>query len=165
MNNMNSSEMTQAKIIFSMMLEDEERARDLLIRDKLNIHKAAKLIVINYLNGTLEDLDFDIYSDAVKVAYSAFLKTQYDRKPIHGDFYPELRQRYYDILNVQPIENSDEPLQDTHIAWMLTKLSSDDMSETKKHRWLGFIQGCMAYRGLLTVNDERNATRDIFKGK
>ena len=62
-------------------------------------------------------------------------------------------------------KNSNEALTDSHLAWMLTELSNPDMSETKKHRWLGYIQGVMATKTHIVVNDERDATRDVFKGK
>ncbi|WQN06691.1 hypothetical protein [Escherichia phage vB-Eco-KMB37] len=40
----------------------------------------------------------------------------------------------------------------------------NDMSETKRHRWLGYIQGVMIMKNLITVDDERNATRPVFNG-
>jgi len=39
------------------------------------------------------------------------------------------------------------------------------MSETKKHRWLGFIQGCMIKDGFIKLTEERERTRPILNGK
>ena len=163
--NMNSSEISQARIAFDILIRDKERIIDLLKRDKLQIHSSAKFVIEQYLNGTLDSLDTSLYSNSVLVAIDVLKKVKEESKPIHGDFYPELRQRYFDLLNCAPIENSNEALTDSHLAWMLTELSNPDMSETKKHRWLGYIQGVMATKTHIVVNDERDATRDVFKGK
>lgn len=80
-------------------------------------------------------------------------------------FYDELRQRYIKILDAEPICGSGNPTGNSHLVWMLNELSSDKMSETKKHRCLGYIQGCMVCKGLITVNEERDLTRGIFNGK
>lgn len=54
---------------------------------------------------------------------------------------------------------------DRHLLWMLYQIKfNDDQSLTKKHRWLGFIQGVMIMKGYITVSDERDQTRDIFNG-
>lgn len=52
-----------------------------------------------------------------------------------------------------------------HLLWMLEQLiAPSTMSLTKRHRWLGFIQGCMIKDGLLNVQDERRNTRAVFDG-
>lgn len=163
--NMNSSEISQARIAFDILIRDKERIIDLLKRDKLQIHSSAKFVIEQYLNGTLDSLDTSLYSNSVLVAIDVLKKVKEESKPIHGDFYPELRQRYYDLLNVDPVENPETPFNDSHLAWMLTELSKTTMSETKKHRWLGYIQGVMATKSHIVVNEERDATRDVFKGK
>jgi hypothetical protein len=147
------------------MLNDKERIKQLISTNGLGVHKSALFIINSYLDGTIEDIDFELYSNSVNVAYSVLLKVQSENKPIHGDFYPELRQRYFDLLNCSPVEDSNSALNDSHLAWMLTELSNPDMSETKKHRWLGYIQGVLAAKSHIIVNDERDATRDVFKGK
>lgn len=77
-----------------------------------------------------------------------------------------LAKRYLPILNVKPQNNPGEPHSPQHLAWMLTELvQNTTMSETKKHRWLGYIQGCMVKDNLLDVSTERDATRSIFNGK
>jgi hypothetical protein len=52
-----------------------------------------------------------------------------------------------------------------HLRWMIVEMSKGEMPIDKLNRWLGFIQGIMIERKLLTVPGERNATREIFKGK
>lgn len=81
------------------------------------------------------------------------------------DFYPELCQRYLDILDAPPVCNTQQPTSSGHLAWMLTELQTNGtQSLTKKHRWLGCVQGIMIAQGMITVNDERDATRSIFNG-
>jgi hypothetical protein len=47
----------------------------------------------------------------------------------------------------------------THLTWMIGQLLSGAVTGDKAHRWLGFIQGVLAARGFLNVDDERNRTR------
>lgn len=79
-------------------------------------------------------------------------------------FYPEILDRYEAIL--RGAEDFGEG--DTsrgHLLDMIELLNGNDaMSLTRKHRWLGFIQGVMICHGLLTVREERNTTRPIFAG-
>ena len=42
---------------------------------------------------------------------------------------------------------------------------NNSQSETKKHRWLGNIQGIMTVKGYINVLEERELTRNIFKGE
>lgn len=164
---MNSSEIAQARKAFEMYFREPDRIYDLASTRKLEVHKSV-LFIFDHLflgSGTLEELDFDLYSRSVNLAYELFKEEQHRSKPIHGNFYNDLRQRYYEMLNTVPVSNSEHPTDDSHLAWMLTELSRDDMTETKKHRWLGYIQGCMTMKGYLVVNEERNATRPIFNGK
>lgn len=68
---------------------------------------------------------------------------------------------YVDFI---PLEEGKET-EDYHLLWMLQELlHNKDQSETKKHRWLGFIQGVIISKGYTTVLDERIMTRDIFNG-
>lgn len=80
-------------------------------------------------------------------------------------FYDDLRTRYINLLDVEPICNPEKPTEPSHLVWMLMELTSSTMTETKKHRWLGYIQGVMTSKGLITVQAERDLTRDIFNGK
>ena len=56
--------------------------------------------------------------------------------------------------------------EDEHLLWMLNQIMNDgEQSETKKYRWLGFVQGAVISKKYTTVVDERNNTRDILNGK
>lgn len=48
-----------------------------------------------------------------------------------------------------------------HLRWMLIQLRGD-VTGNKAHRWLGFIQGVMAERGIISVQEERDFTRPFF---
>lgn len=52
-----------------------------------------------------------------------------------------------------------------HLLWMLNEIISDNMSDTKANRWLGYVQGVLYMSGVIDVDTERNETRDIFNGK
>ena len=81
------------------------------------------------------------------------------------EFYPEICERYETILS--SVEDPDtSEIGVSHLLWMLNEIQDgcNGMSETKRHRWLGYIQGVMVMKNLITVNDERNATRPVFNG-
>lgn len=42
-------------------------------------------------------------------------------------------------------------------------LEIEEFHSTKYSRWLGFIQGVLVANGLITVEEERNLTRPLFK--
>lgn len=53
----------------------------------------------------------------------------------------------------------------SHLRWMLDEIvSNNTQSITKKHRWLGFIQGVLIAKKLTTVDIERDFTRDLLNG-
>ncbi len=86
-------------------------------------------------------------------------------------FYPNIIDRYVDVIldrypkaevHCQP----EYPMSAPHLLWMLNEVeTSMTMSVTKKHRWLGFIQGIMTAQGWITGQEERDLTRDIFNGE
>ena len=52
-----------------------------------------------------------------------------------------------------------------HLIWMLQQIKDDsEMSQTKRHRWLGYIQGVLVMKGVFSVEEEREYTRPIFNG-
>lgn len=62
-----------------------------------------------------------------------------------------------------PLEGDE--MNDLHLLWMIKELRSNkSQSATKKHRWLGFLQGVMTAKGYLNVLEERELTRSIFNG-
>lgn len=59
------------------------------------------------------------------------------------------------------LEESEDKTCLTHLHWMLVNaLYMTDAG--KRNRWLGYVQGIMAMRGLLDVNEERERTRPLF---
>ena len=58
-----------------------------------------------------------------------------------------------------------DELNPIHLLWMLKEIElNQEQSLTKKHRWLGFVQGVIITKGWTTVLNERDATRDAFDG-
>lgn len=65
------------------------------------------------------------------------------------------------LLNVK----STKYVQIDHLIWMLNEIqSSESMSFSKKHRWLGYVQGIMIANDIMSVDEERNFTRGLFLG-
>lgn len=80
---------------------------------------------------------------------------------------PVIVERYKQIID----ENLDDDLETdpyqklSHLKWMLDEIAGNDtQSITKKHRWLGFVQGILIAKKLTTVDTERDFTRDLFDG-
>ena len=71
--------------------------------------------------------------------------------------------RYEDILLVCDFEDVPPSTGAKHLRWMCrTAREQTDWPEDKQARWLGFIQGVLVMRGLLSVEAERDATRPLF---
>jgi len=69
-------------------------------------------------------------------------------------------------MNVSRKQSTDDMTAHSHLLWMLYEIVLDvRMSPTKKNRWLGYVQGCLVKDGIISVNAEREATRDIFNGR
>lgn len=50
-----------------------------------------------------------------------------------------------------------------NLEFLLTRILEDEsLPEDKIHRWIGFVQGVLAARGIIDVNFERDRTRPIF---
>lgn len=90
--------------------------------------------------------------------------------PTVGDrFYPEILQRYKSLIlekeSLLPITEELKEESAAHLLWMINVLSTNEgQTFTKKHRWLGYIQGVLCTHKLTDVNTERNLTRGIFNG-
>ena len=78
----------------------------------------------------------------------------------------ELLIRYRTILNSVTNELPDkEYISKEHLFWMLEEIEyNEEQSLTKKHRWLGYIQGILIAFGILDVDEERNITRPLLNG-
>lgn len=83
--------------------------------------------------------------------------------------------RYITILNlevyktespslvIRPLEGDET--NDVHLLWMLRELLlNQEQSITKKHRWLGYVQGVMIAKNYITVLQERELTRQVLNG-
>jgi hypothetical protein len=60
-----------------------------------------------------------------------------------------------------------DPNKDTnvsHLRWMLETLEENinDYPTDKISRWIGYVQGVMAMKGLISVKAERDRTRPLF---
>ena len=78
----------------------------------------------------------------------------------------ELIIRYQVILNSITNELSDKKyMSKEHLLWMLEEIQCNvEQSLTKKHRWLGYIQGILIAFDILDVDQERNITRPLLNG-
>jgi hypothetical protein len=83
--------------------------------------------------------------------------------PIH-QVNVNLAKRYLEVLlNNEPQQEEPECTGVDHLIsmcrWIITH---PDMIMDKQSRWIGFIQGVMAMRGFLSVQEERDHTRPMF---
>ena len=82
----------------------------------------------------------------------------------------DLFRRYLGIIQSAVLEDNTDKLSDhprlslKNLEWMCqTAISqSPDMADDKASRWLGFVQGCLAMRDLINVDEERDITRPMF---
>lgn len=89
-------------------------------------------------------------------------------------FYPDICQRYRRMavtaIEGRAVSNTALPseFQAPHLMVMLEQIQftkTTQQSESKKHRWLGFVQAAIIAQGWSTVQVERDFTRDIFNGE
>ena len=67
---------------------------------------------------------------------------------------------------INPQQLASEPTAVAHLLWMLKQIIDGNLSsDTKEHRWLGYVQGVLVSRSLLSVSEERDRTRGIFNGE
>lgn len=68
------------------------------------------------------------------------------------------------VYKIEPVFGDEMSVK--HLLWMLQEIElNKDQSLTKKHRWLGFVQGVIIAKGWTTVIEERDATRYLFDGE
>lgn len=89
----------------------------------------------------------------------------------------EILKRYKQILKQEIAASGSHAIQlieampgqethDVHLLWMIREIKENKhQTLTKKHRWLGYIQGVMTSKGYITVAEERELTRDILNGR
>lgn len=76
-------------------------------------------------------------------------------------------QRYHTIVGRLPdnLLHSPDKTDHKHLLWMLEQIMIGEVTGKKSHRWLGFIQGVLAARMFISVDEERNVTRPFFRGE
>ena len=97
-----------------------------------------------------------------------FLKNIFNRKNIILDVHKQIICRYYSILvplRGTPDNTHDEKTDIKNLIWMCEEIldNGNTMPIDKVARWVGYIQGCMIMRGILTTETERNITRPLFR--
>lgn len=71
---------------------------------------------------------------------------------------------FYAVLEIKPQPGNETS--DIHLLWMIQEIHTNkSQSYTKKHRWLGCLQGIMIAKGYTTVTEERDFTRSYFDGE
>jgi len=78
-----------------------------------------------------------------------------------------LFERYALIIEATPREamfDQDSRLSLENLLWICRQgeREADILPLDKISRWLGFVQGCLAMRGLIQVDEERDVSRPIF---
>ena len=78
----------------------------------------------------------------------------------------ELLIRYRTILNSITNELPDKKhISKEHLFFFFYEIEyNEEQSLTKKHRWLGYIQGILIAFDILDVDEERNVTRPLLNG-
>lgn len=68
------------------------------------------------------------------------------------------------IIEIKQLEGDEtNPI---HLLWMLDQIQNNvEQSITKKHRWLGYIQGVLVCLNVFSVSEEREYTRKILNGE
>lgn len=76
-------------------------------------------------------------------------------------------ERYLSKLQIYRYYSTDDYRTSyPHLIWMceemIKKLSSEKYPIDKAARWLGFVQGCLTERNIITVDEERDFSRPLF---
>jgi hypothetical protein len=127
------------------------------------------------LDGSPSEVGREILVDQLRFAHSEAVGTglyeSYDGEDpiieatheVIGNLLPMIDEQ----LQFETLYGRDEKEQKEvsaeNLSWMAHHiLSNRELPSDKISRWLGFIQGVLAMRGLLSVAAERDATRGIF---
>lgn len=74
-----------------------------------------------------------------------------------------LFERYLFFIRAQPPEADDGRTSLRNLEWMCRMaIRQDSMHFNKAARWLGFVQGCLASRGIIDVDTEREFSRTLL---
>lgn len=113
---------------------------------------------LGYVQGVLVFKDFYSIEDAL-------CESTWMEKEKHDNIVSHLEIINY-YLSVDFFNNEKEMLfKDFNLYNLLIQLSHDKISANDANRVLGLIQGVFVCKGLLNVEEERDRTRNIFKGE
>ena len=73
--------------------------------------------------------------------------------------------RYAELLDgIADETQGDDRLSLANLRWICAEaqIHGEDLPIDKLSRWLGFVQGCLAMRGLISVDVERDVSRPLF---
>lgn len=132
-------------------------------------------------DGTV-DLNFiegDQSDDDNTIEYTLSYFNQIDSLPYRSEFIAKviekeaitlrditviLAKRYRTILkNKIGIDDKLGKTSNSNLLWMVNELlDNDSIPYDKANRWIGFIQGCMAMKGYIDVDEERDFSREYF---
>jgi len=81
-----------------------------------------------------------------------------------------LFNRYVPIIQEAQSSGTPDPFSDhprlslSNLLWMCQTGGDQaaQMPDDKASRWLGFVQGCLAMRMMIDVDEERDVTRPLF---
>lgn len=124
------------------------------------------LLELGFPLATKEELAGTTDKEPLTPASFAKLPQSWIQTPIPPcSFYDNLLDRYDHYLS-EDVNLPETGYQSaSHLRGMITQLRYDtSQSLTKKHRWLGYIQGVMCAYHLIDVDTERDWTRGLFNG-
>lgn len=80
------------------------------------------------------------------------------------DVHWALFTQYTIMCNVTYDEEDKKETSIANISWMCrtAAINCQNWPIDKLSRWLGFIQACLVFHGLTTVEEERKVTRPLF---
>jgi hypothetical protein len=74
----------------------------------------------------------------------------------------QLFQRYKSIIEEKYPEEDGDETSLNHLKWMCDHVLNSDMPIDKMSRWLGFVQGLLTAKKIISVEEERNFSRPLF---
>lgn len=128
--------------------------------------------IFEFTSGKLPDDDATLsrtqkwfsYIDSLPYRLEFAVEVKDKRTMTIGDVSSILAERYLEILNsVKTIDTSLNRCSNENLVFMCEEIIKKEMVDDKISRWLGFIQGCMAMKGYIDVDDERKFSRPLFQ--
>lgn len=76
----------------------------------------------------------------------------------------KLFERYFSLISKIKQDHlfDHQRLSAENLKWMCETAINEHMPLDKMNRWLGFVQGCLAMRGIIDVDHERNYSRNLY---